>query len=133
MVGDPAALFAPPEAPLVLLDGDLLAFTRGFPLALTAEAKRHLDTALRRDVAWLASNAVVDYSLLIGVEPTAGVLSVGMIDYVRRFDIVKRLENRVKSVTSLAEPTVVQPERYAERLLTAANKYLAGVPSRWAF
>jgi 1-phosphatidylinositol-3-phosphate 5-kinase len=116
----------------VLLDGDLLAFTRGFPLSLTAEAKRQLDAALRRDVAWLAANSVVDYSLLIGVEPSSGLLSVGMIDYVRRFDIVKRLENRVKAVTSLAEPTVVQPERYAERLLTAANRYRAGVPTKFA-
>ena len=125
-------LLAPAEAPLVLLDGDLLAFTRGFPLSLTDEAKRHLDAALRRDVAWLAGQSVVDYSLLIGVEPSSGLLSVGMIDYVRRFDMVKRLENRVKSVTSMAEPTVVQPDRYAERLLTAANRYLAGVPHHFS-
>ena len=119
----------------MLLDADLMAFTRGYPVPLTEDSKRVLDAALRRDTAWLTNASVVDYSILLGLEPASGVVSAGIIDYVRRFDIVKRLESRVKTVTSLAtnvEPTVVQPERYAERLLKAADRYLGGVPSRWS-
>ena len=140
-----AAAAAQPQPQLVLLDGDLLELTKGFPVSLTEEAKRLLDAALRRDTAWLASLAVVDYSLLIGLEsgdggrdpfrgPSGGVLTCGIIDYVRRYDIVKRLETQVKAVTALAtnvEPTVVEPGRYAERLLEAADRYLAGAPTRW--
>jgi hypothetical protein len=62
------------------------------------------------------------------------LLNCGIIDYVRRYDIVKRLETQVKAVTALAtnvEPTVVEPGRYAERLLEAADRYLAGAPTRW--
>ena len=145
----PAALAAaaappPPQPHLVLLDGDLLELTKGFPVSLTEEAKRLLDAALRRDTAWLASQSIVDYSLLIGLEsgdggsdPFGGVggrVTCGIIDYVRRFDIVKRLENQVKAVTALAtnvEPTVVEPGRYAERLLEAVDRYFAGAPTRW--
>jgi hypothetical protein len=129
---------------VVLLDGDLLELTKGFPVSLTEEAKRVLDTALRRDTAWLASQSIVDYSLLIGLESadggkdpfrgSGGVLHCGIIDYVRRYDIVKRLENQVKAVTALAtnvEPTVVEPNRYSERLLESVDKYLTGAPSRW--
>jgi len=137
----PAALASPsPPASgnngLVLLDGDLMAYTRGGPLPLTEDAKRTLDAALARDTAWLTGASVVDYSLLVGVESGNGVLSLGIIDYVRRFDAIKRLESRVKTVTSLAtngvEPTVVQPSRYAERLLKAADRYAMGVPHAWS-
>ena len=129
----------------MILDGDLLELTKGFPVSLTEEAKRTLDAALRRDTAWLASQSIVDYSLLIGLEsgdggsdpfrgPSGGLVNCGIIDYVRRFDIVKRLENQVKAVTALAtnvEPTVVEPGRYSERLLEAVDRYLAGAPTRW--
>lgn len=126
------------NAGLVLLDGDLVVFTRGLPLQLTGNAKAYLDAAMRRDTAWLASEQVVDYSLLLGVEPPNGVLSCGIIDYIRRFDIVKRLENTAKTAASLVtnvEATVLEPERYAERLRRAADRYLADTPntfSRWA-
>ena len=118
---------------LVLLDGDLVAFSKGAPLPLTEGSKRTLDAALSRDTRWLISESVVDYSLLIGVEPTTGVLSLGIIDYVRCFDIVKRLETNVKTVTALVtnvEATVVEPVRYAERLQRSVNSYLAYTPCR---
>jgi 1-phosphatidylinositol-3-phosphate 5-kinase len=119
------------DAGLVLFDADLMALTRGFPLPLAAESRRRLDAALRRDCAFLEACDVVDYSLLVGIEPAGARVRVGLIDYLRRFDIVKRVENRVKAVAQLAtniEPTVVQPRRYAERLLRASERYFAAVP-----
>jgi len=42
---------------------------------------------------------------------------------------VKRVENRVKAVAQLGvEPTIVKPQRYAERLLRACERYFAEVP-----
>jgi len=149
---------------VVLFDGDLLTITKGLPLTLTEEAKRLLDAALIRDTTWLASMSIIDYSLLIGVEgesgfggegsvvksidnsnyyldPAAdrgnlppGILICGIIDYVRRFDIVKRIENQVKAVTQLAtnvEPTVVEPGRYSGRILDSLAKYITGSPTKW--
>ena len=124
-----------------MFDADLMSWTRGFPLPLTEAAKQLLDAALRRDCEFLGGVDVVDYSLLIGLDDRAAPggsaprLHVGIIDYLRRFDIVKRVENRVKAVAQLAtniEPTVVQPRRYSERLLKAAERYFAAVPSAFA-
>ena len=137
---------------LVLFDADLMALTRGFPLPLAPASRRRLDAALRRDLAFLEACDVVDYSLLVGLEGEEGEgggggggeggggagagagagpsqLRVGIIDYLRRFDIVKRVENRVKAVAQLGvEPTIVKPQRYAERLLRACERYFAEVP-----
>ena len=117
----------------VLLDGDFLAFTRGLPLPLSDESKRLLDAAVRRDTEFLCRANVVDYSLLVGVDPASGSLVVGIIDYIRRFDLAKQLESRVKTVTALAtnvEPTVVQPARYLERLHRALDRYFILVPQK---
>lgn len=70
----------------------------------------------------------MDYSLLVGLDPDAGTVVVGMIDYIRKFDIAKRLESRVKNITG-QEPTVVQPERYKDRLLASSARYFVSVPS----
>jgi hypothetical protein len=131
-----AAVAAAAEAAssLVLLDGDLLAATRGFPLPLSQEGKRLLDDTLRRDVAFLAGIKVVDYSVLLGIDAGSGEVVLGIIDYMRRFDLVKRLEHRVKAMSQLAtniEPTVIQPERYMERLLRAMDRYTVAVPNRF--
>ena len=119
-----------PSDNLVLFDSDLMSWTRGFPLPLTDAAKKHLDAALRRDCDFLSEAEVIDYSLLVGVDIESGQIRIGIVDYLRRFDIVKRVENRVKAVAQLAtnvEPTVVQPSRYGERLLRASERYFMSV------
>jgi 1-phosphatidylinositol-3-phosphate 5-kinase len=82
----------------------------------------------------LAASQVVDYSLLIGVNPATGTMAVGIIDYIRSFDVVKRLESRLKTVAQLAtsvEPTVVEPVRYRLRLQAALDRYFVLVPNKW--
>jgi len=130
----PAPAASAPDAPagdVVLLDGDFLAYTRGLPLPLAEESKRALDAAIRRDTEFLCRVNVVDYSVLIGLEPEGGRMVAGVIDYIRRFDLAKQLESRMKSMTSLAtnvEPTVIQPERYEERLQRALERYFVAAP-----
>ena len=117
---------------LVLYDGDFLAYTGGHPLPLTDASKRLLEETLRRDTEFLCRVKVIDYSLLIGLDPASGRLTVGIIDYLRRFDLVKQLESRMKTVTQLVtnvDPTVVQPERYMSRLQRAVlDKYFIAAP-----
>jgi hypothetical protein len=66
---------------LVLYDGDFMAFTGGHPLPLTEAGKRLLDDTVRRDTEFLRAARVVDYSLLIGLDPVTHRLTVGVIDY----------------------------------------------------
>lgn len=43
---------------------------------------------------------------------------VGIIDYMRQYDIIKRMERMGKSVSMIAgqaEPTIVQPSLYKAR------------------
>lgn len=43
---------------------------------------------------------------------------VGIIDYMRQYDIIKRMERMSKSVSMIAgqaEPTIVQPSLYKTR------------------
>jgi Phosphatidylinositol-4-phosphate 5-Kinase len=123
-----------PSASLVLLDGDLLAATRGYPLPLTQESKTLLDDTLRRDCDFLSSVKVVDYSVLLGIDAVTGEVVMGIIDYMRRFDWQKRVEHRVKAISQLAtniEPTVVAPERYMDRLIRAMDRYTVAVPNKW--
>jgi len=121
-----------PGGGVVFFDSDLMSATRGFPLPLSEPSKAALDSALRRDCAFLSAADVIDYSLLVGVDAATGQCRAGIIDFLRRFDIVKRVENRVKAVAQLAtnvEPTIVQPARYSERLIRACDRYFMGVGS----
>jgi len=61
-------------------------------------------------------------------------LVVGIIDYMRQYDIIKKMERMGKSVGMIAgqaEPTVIQPQPYRARFLGAMEKYFAGIPDKW--
>ena len=135
-----AAAAVAPESPtplsdgsgLVLFDGDFLSRTGGHPLPVDEGSKRLLEETLRRDCEFLTAVRVIDYSLLVGLDPSSGSLTVGLIDYLRRFDLAKQIESRVKTVTQLVtnvDPTILQPERYASRLQRAVlDKYFTACP-----
>ena len=132
----PAVPPAPLDAAsqLVLLDGEFVTFTRGYPLPLQDDAKRLLDAMVEHDTSFLCGIKVVDYSVLLGIEASTGRLVVGIIDYIRCYDLAKQIENRMKQVTALAtneEPTVVKPQRYKERLQRALDRYFATAPTKW--
>jgi Phosphatidylinositol-4-phosphate 5-Kinase len=130
------ATHADSSSSMVLLDGDLLTTTRGLPLPLTEEAKRLLDETLRRDCEMLTHCQIVDYSLLLGIDVETGEIVAGIIDYMHRFDLAKRIEHRVKAMSALAtniEPTVIQPEKYQERLIRAiSDRYTVGIPDKFS-
>jgi len=84
----------------------------------------------------------MDYSILVGIDEAKGEIVIGIIDYVspdagslceeslvvhvrvptptldqiRRYDLVKEVEFRVKNLTQ-HEPTVVSPNRYCDAAL----------------
>ena len=78
-------------------------------------AKAYFNNAVLNDTLFLSLINVVDYSILVGMDEDNKELVVGIIDYMRQYDIIKKMERMGKSVGMIAgqaEPTVIQPPNY---------------------
>ncbi|XP_024937173.1 1-phosphatidylinositol 3-phosphate 5-kinase isoform X2 [Cephus cinctus] len=84
------------EGELVLLDENLLNMSCDSPLYIRPHSKAVLNKAIEKDTKFLADNSVMDYSLLVGLEPNSDELVLGIIDYIRTFTWDKKLETMVK-------------------------------------
>lgn len=72
----------------------------------------------------------MDYSLLVGVD--GSFLIVGIIDYIRKFTLDKKIESYLKQVVdSQRLPTVVNPSVYKNRFMDAMSRYFLAIPDRW--
>ena len=118
----------------VLLDENFMEFTSGRPLPLRDQAKAYFNSAVLNDTLFLSLINVVDYSILVGMDEENHVLVVGIIDYMRQYDIIKKMERMGKSVGMIAgqaEPTVIQPPNYRNRFQAAMERYFMMVPDKW--
>lgn len=122
-------------AELVLLDENFLKRICENPLYIRPHAKLFLRKALKTDTEFLASQFVMDYSLLVGIDDDTKEIVVGIIDYIRTFTWDKRLEMVVKSSGLLGGqgklPTIVSPELYRSRFVEAMERYFLPVPDQW--
>ncbi|OWZ16242.1 Phosphatidylinositol-3-phosphate 5-kinase [Phytophthora megakarya] len=122
----------------VLLDGNFLEFTKGHPVGVLAEDHEFILKAVQNDTAFLYSINIVDYSMIVGLscrkheageeEPTE--MTVGIIDYLRQFDLIKRVESVGKSVGMIAgqsSPTIIEPGQYGKRFRDAIRRYFMPV------
>ncbi|XP_015119945.1 1-phosphatidylinositol 3-phosphate 5-kinase [Diachasma alloeum] len=123
------------EGELVLMDENLLNMSCDSPLYIRPHSKAVLNKAIEQDTKFLADNSVMDYSLLVGLEPKSGELVLGIIDYIRTFTWDKKLETMVKKSGILGGqgklPTIVSPEEYRARFIAAMHRYFLPVPDRW--
>ncbi|XP_034942912.1 1-phosphatidylinositol 3-phosphate 5-kinase [Chelonus insularis] len=123
------------EGELVLLDENLLNMSCDSPLYIRPHSKDVLNKAIEQDTKFLAENSVMDYSLLVGIEPDSNELVLGIIDYIRTFTWDKKLETMVKKSGILGGqgklPTIVSPEEYRARFIVAMHRYFLPVPDRW--
>ncbi|XP_065212151.1 putative 1-phosphatidylinositol 3-phosphate 5-kinase isoform X2 [Planococcus citri] len=123
------------EGELVLLDENLINMTCESPLYVYPHSKTVLMQAINNDVTFLANQSVMDYSLLVGLDEGSQELVVGIIDYIRTFTWDKKLETFVKKSGILGGqgklPTIVSPEKYKSRFITAMHKYFFAVPDQW--
>lgn len=116
----------------VLMDENLRRSNLSSPVLIDPAAYAMLEEALWADTAFLSALGVMDYSLLMGVDRSSGLLVVGIIDFVRQFTWDKQLETWVKSTGILAggkEPTVISPKQYCRRFRVAMASYLTVVPA----
>ena len=106
----------------------------------------HLLEHLTADVALLETLGVMDYSLLVAVvergcegsrriartEGRETEVVFGIIDYLQKFNWVKKLEQVGKRITSpglrLADTSCVNPHYYAERFLTFISTVFSPSP-----
>ncbi|KAE8716628.1 hypothetical protein F3Y22_tig00110114pilonHSYRG00473 [Hibiscus syriacus] len=120
----------------VLLDMNLLETLRTEPIFLGSKTKRSLERAIWNDTSFLASVAVMDYSLLVGVDEEGKELVLGIIDFMRQYTWDKHLETWVKASGILggpknASPTIISPKQYKKRFRKAMTTYFLTVPDQW--
>ncbi len=117
-----------------LLDGDFLEFTSGRPLPLTDRAKAVFHMSILNDTLFLSIINVLDYSILVGIDEEKMELVVGIIDFMRQYDILKQMERVGKSlpmVVGSEAPTIIQPPLYKARFTNAMERYFMTVPNKW--
>eukprot|EP00585_Thalassiosira_rotula_P014568 CAMPEP_0196171486 /NCGR_PEP_ID=MMETSP0911-20130528/5482_1 /TAXON_ID=49265 /ORGANISM="Thalassiosira rotula, Strain GSO102" /LENGTH=228 /DNA_ID=CAMNT_0041438309 /DNA_START=109 /DNA_END=795 /DNA_ORIENTATION=+ len=122
------------ESISTLLDGDFLEFTNGRPLPLTDRAKAVFHMSILNDTLFLSIINVLDYSILVGIDEEKMELVVGIIDFMRQYDILKQMERVGKSlpmVVGSEAPTIIQPPLYKARFTNAMERYFMTVPSKW--
>jgi 1-phosphatidylinositol-3-phosphate 5-kinase len=94
------------------------------PLPLKLKSRTWLKEALERDTEFLSACDIMDYSLLVGIKDQAEKkILIGIIDYLHKYTLDKKLENQFKSMFQKEDPTVVHPEKYRKRFLDAMKAY----------
>lgn len=119
-----------------LLDDNFVELTQGRPFPLKYRAKVYFQKAVLNDTLFLSIVNIVDYSILVGFDETTHELIVGIIDYMRQYDFIKRMERMGKSTAGLltggsTETTIIQPAQYRKRFQVAMEKYFMTVPDKW--
>lgn len=119
-----------------LLDDNFVELTQGRPFPLKYRAKVYFQKAVLNDTLFLSIVNIVDYSILVGFDETSHEVVVGIIDYMRQYDFIKRMERMGKSTAGLltggsTETTIIQPAQYRKRFQVAMEKYFMTVPDKW--
>ncbi|KAG5675557.1 hypothetical protein PVAND_005452 [Polypedilum vanderplanki] len=115
----------------VLLDENLIKTSWSRPLYILTHSRIVLRNAILRDSSFLEKNHVMDYSLLVGLDDD-NFLIVGIIDYIRKYTIDKRVESFLKQVVDQSKlPTIVSPNVYKNRFIDAMDRYFLCIPERF--
>ena len=119
----------------VLLDENLLLLLRDGDWLFTKEdSKERLAVGVHNDTLMLKRNQIMDYSMLLGLDDTKKEIYMGIIDYMREYDLKKQVEWVVKSSGIMGgrgqQPTVVDPTKYKERFRAAMNNYFLMLPNK---
>ena len=132
--GPESSTIVPEKGPTTLLDGDFLEFTNGRPMPMTDRGNAVFQMSILNDTLFLSIINVLDYSILVGVDEDNRELVVGIIDFMRQYDILKQMERVGKSlpmVVGSEAPTIIQPPLYKARFTNAMERYFMSVPSKW--
>ena len=117
----------------VLLDENYIQNLWRNQIYLTAHSKAALTQAVVNDSNFLASQGIMDYSLLAGISRgQEDEIIIGIVDYMRTFTLDKKVESLVKTALPISNsPTVISPEQYCKRFYEAIDGYFAVAPDQW--
>ena len=116
------------DAKATLLDTNYKLDRNGEPLPIKSEFYEFINKAIINDTEFLASQNKMDYSLLLMYDEQTACLRMGIIDYLRSYDLEKQLESVGKRIIKGTVPTVLEPDDYKERFRKAMKKYFVEVP-----
>ena len=87
----------------------------GIPVTLDKTNKLHFEQAIFNDTMFLASQNIIDYSLLVLLSPAKGRYVMGIIDYTEQYTFNKAIEYRWKKRLLRDQPTITEADSYGER------------------
>ncbi|AFZ78940.1 hypothetical protein BEWA_017810 [Theileria equi strain WA] len=117
---------------IVLLDQNFKEYTNGCPIQLEDKSIIHLKKNVLRDLEFLSSINIVDYSLLLHIFPEHSVITLGLIDFLRPYTWDKQIETIGKKLANIGtgqEPTIISPNEYKIRFLQFIDKIFTCSPS----
>lgn len=113
----------------VLLDTNFKINQNGEPLPLSAKDKKFCDKAFANDSKFLADHNLIDYILLLIIDPKSYKVRMGIIDYLRIYTWDKYVEHYGKKVIKGGMiPTIINPDGYRDRFKEAMSKYFMEIP-----
>jgi len=125
----------PEQSDLVLLDENLHEVMFTTPIWVNQISKTKLQASIQNDTLFLSSLAVMDYSLVVGIDTVNNKFSVGIIDYIRKYTWDKHVETLVKSSGIMGgkglDPTIISPDQYKLRFREAMKFYFVLVPDKY--
>ncbi|TFK90728.1 hypothetical protein K466DRAFT_516707 [Polyporus arcularius HHB13444] len=116
-----------------LFDGEWIeGQQRGLTL-VRPHSKVVLQEAIRADCEFLAKSNIMDYSLLLGIDEENKQMVCGLVDTIGSYTFAKTLEYKAKhGLNSGKEVTVVPPNEYQERFVSAMDDYFLACPDKWS-
>ena len=126
----------------VLLDTNFLVDFNKEPVFIESDVYDRLKLALYNDSSYLKKINVIDYSLLLIFkdknekneknkkekdDSTHRLIKFGIIDYIRKYTLDKKVESYGKTIYYGENPTIIDPEEYRQRFFDKISKYFVGV------
>ncbi|KAL0059544.1 hypothetical protein AAF712_013689 [Marasmius tenuissimus] len=113
-----------------LFDGEWIEGQQQTLTLVRPHSKLVLREAIRNDAEFLARSNIMDYSLLLGVDTKSKEIACGLVDTIGSYTFAKTLEYKAKQGLSAGgkEVTVVPPNEYQERFVSALERYFLACP-----
>jgi hypothetical protein len=111
-----------------LLDTNFKIMMNGEPLLLE-DVGTDLMKSVRSDAKFLSRQSVVDYSLLVAVDPISKHCRFAIIDYASLYTTLKQFEHFYKKYKNLGDlPTIIEPEMYFNRFIQEIDNGIVVIP-----
>ncbi|KAI0354500.1 hypothetical protein OH77DRAFT_1426094 [Trametes cingulata] len=116
-----------------LFDGEWIEGQQRALTLVRPHSKVILQEAVKADCEFLARSNIMDYSLLLGINEEDKLMVCGLVDTIGSYTFAKTLEYKAKQgLNAGKEVTVVPPNEYQERFVTAMDDYFLACPDKWS-